>query len=226
MTYLKIIYSILLILVLSGCESGSGGGSQANLTPINESRLIFFGDEITVGTGVSETYVDLVSQSLGKEAVNKGYESNNSPAALMNNTVGTGNSSWSVQNLTANDVVIIFVGYQDVRYYGDFPSGHLNQHLGGFLDVMESIGCTVYVVTPILMIGTEWTLNNPYDGGSDAEMLEARNEIISLVSQYPTMNIIDAYSSYTPTWANTQVDGQFPNELGHQELANIILNGM
>lgn len=222
MKTLNIVLVLILGLLVSACNGGGGSSTSSAAPALPVAEIFVYGDEISAGNGVTTSYVDLIESETGMPVVNKSRSSLGS----LNNTLSLANDD--LDDVGSEDIVIIFVGYQDVRWHGTVPNGDLTSFVEPFLDRAFISGAHVYVVNPIRMNAAVYGSFAPYNNGSDALMLAFSNTMENYIDSYSSsrMSFIDLQSVFNPIAGNLQGDMQLPNETGHAIIADTILNGM
>lgn len=221
---MKTLLLTMAILSLCACEGGSGGGSgAATIVPKNQIKIHVYGDEISYGTGVTTSYVDLIKARTGYTIVN-----HSKAASMLGGAYTTYNNVFlnaDLNSVTSSDIVIIFAGIQDVRWYGTINQTLFNTMTSSFYGLAYTTGAKVYVVNPIKMNAGVYASFSPLNNGSDVKMASYGTMLQTLANSYNFV-YIDMNSTFSPTPANLQGDLQWPNETGHQVIANKILTSM
>ena len=131
-----------------------------------KKKIVFFGDSITEAGVNPGGYIDLMKQDLSKKGLADKYE-----------LVGAGVSGNKIYDLYLRmekdvlaqhpDVVVIWVGVNDVWHKADFGTGTDYDKYGKFYDAVvkkiQATGAKVVVVTPAA-IGERTDYSNSQDG--------------------------------------------------------------
>jgi lysophospholipase L1-like esterase len=131
-----------------------------------KKKIVFFGDSITEAGVNKGGYIDLIQQDLVKKGLADQYE-----------LVGAGVSGNKIYDLYLRlekdvlsqhpDVVVIWVGVNDVWHKADFGTGTDYDKYGRFYDAVvkkiQATGAKVVVVTPAA-IGERTDYSNSQDG--------------------------------------------------------------
>ncbi len=131
-----------------------------------KKKIVFFGDSITEAGVNKGGYIDLIQQDLVKKGLAEKYE-----------LVGAGVSGNKIYDLYLRlekdvlsqhpDVVVIWVGVNDVWHKADFGTGTDYDKYGKFYDAVvkkiQATGAKVVVVTPAA-IGERTDFSNSQDG--------------------------------------------------------------
>lgn len=131
-----------------------------------KKKIVFFGDSITEAGVNKGGYIDLIQQDLVKKGLADKYE-----------LVGAGVSGNKIYDLYLRlekdvlsqhpDVVVIWVGVNDVWHKADFGTGTDYDKYGKFYDAVvkkiQATGAKVVVVTPAA-IGERTDYSNSQDG--------------------------------------------------------------
>ena len=131
-----------------------------------KKKIVFFGDSITEAGVNKGGYIDLIQQDLVKKGLADQYE-----------LVGAGVSGNKIYDLYLRlekdvlsqhpDVVVIWVGVNDVWHKADFGTGTDYDKYGKFYDAVvkkiQATGAKVVVVTPAA-IGERTDYSNSQDG--------------------------------------------------------------
>lgn len=217
----KIIIAAILSFSMVACKEGGGTASLVSDPVQAVQEIHIFGDEISYGAGVTTSYVDILANQTGYSIVNKSRNS----GSTMNNTL----TMYDLDYVGSEDIVIIFIGYQDIRWYGaSHPVSNTNSFFVPFLNKAYITGATVYVVSPINMKASVYASFAPFNNGSDAAMQALGASFQNEVNSYSSSRLvfIDMNSVFNPIDANLQADFQYPNETGHAIIANTLLTEM
>ena len=131
-----------------------------------KKKVVFFGDSITEAGVNKGGYIDLLNQEIAKKGLSDQYE-----------LVGAGVSGNKVYDLYLRlekdvlaqhpDVVVIWVGVNDVWHKADFGTGTDLDKYGNFYDAVvkkiQATGAKVVVATPAA-IGERTDYSNSQDG--------------------------------------------------------------
>lgn len=131
-----------------------------------KKKIVFFGDSITEAGVNKGGYIDVLNQEINKKGLSDKYE-----------LVGAGVSGNKVYDLYLRlekdvleqhpDVVVIWVGVNDVWHKADFGTGTDYDKYGKFYDAVvkkiQATGAKVVVVTPAA-IGERTDYSNSQDG--------------------------------------------------------------
>lgn len=131
-----------------------------------KKKIVFFGDSITEAGVNKGGYIDVLNQEINKKGLSDKYE-----------LVGAGVSGNKIYDLYLRlekdvldqhpDVVVIWVGVNDVWHKADFGTGTDYDKYGKFYDAVvkkiQATGAKVVVVTPAA-IGERTDYSNSQDG--------------------------------------------------------------
>jgi lysophospholipase L1-like esterase len=131
-----------------------------------KKKIVFFGDSITEAGVNKGGYIDVLNQEISKKGLSDKYE-----------LVGAGVSGNKIYDLYLRlekdvleqhpDVVVIWVGVNDVWHKADFGTGTDYDKYGKFYDAVvkkiQATGAKVVVVTPAA-IGERTDYSNSQDG--------------------------------------------------------------
>lgn len=220
---------LTLVLALTACEGGGSGGGAAATSPVVSTRTVHvFGDEMTAGSGITTSYGKIIADSLKLTLVNHGRaQSVIGAATTVNNVLGVyGNSE--LNQVKVNDIVVVMVGYQDVRWYGNPPAANFTNEYAPFIQKAYNAGADVFIVSPPKMKASSYALFSPYNMGSDAAMTTYANMLHNYANTYNSSRVVfvDVTAVFNPIAANLQADSQYPNEVGQLIIANEILNNI
>ncbi len=218
---------LFMLSLLGGCGGGGGGsGGGSGGGGSSAPALYVFGDEIAAGTGATASFANAVAQ-------NKGLVLHNVAALTtggytVNNTLGVTPTFYANQ-MKAQDTAIVFIGYQDMRWYGagsGIEASDQASFINPFFTILISKGCAVYVMSTVKMKATSYSLFSPFNMGSDAAMSEWNTFIGGYVTAIgsPKIKFISAYGAFNPIDANLSADKQYLSDAGQAILATTLLS--
>jgi lysophospholipase L1-like esterase len=222
---------LLSILLLTACGQGGGSGDGNGDASVTK-RLFVFGDEISYGANIVKPWPAEVAKRAGYSLRN--YATSYGPGVVnaMNNSLWPENftSEWigsgRFAKVNTSDIVIIFFGYNDARWSGSgINTANFDQFLLPVILGARTKGARVFVVGTIGMPTASYAMYSPLNNGSDAAMLTWNNAIKQYVQAFDSSIVfIDALHQFNAVDAN--FNGQWPNDAGQAELADIIATGM
>lgn len=226
MRYLLLISMLGLTACGAGGGSGSGGGSAA-IAP----RLFVYGDNAAAGQGSAVKFAQVIATYFHMALINRAapIAPNDSMyyAFYVNNAQ---NTPTNISDIGPQDIVLVYVGYDEVRSVGQPPLG-MNNFWGGyekpFFNGLAAIGCKVKVVGPHKIAPAIQNAFVPNNHGTDAGIadMNAFLQTQSIIDGSANFKYIDISAGFNPIAANLQADLQYPNETGHALIANLILAG-
>ncbi len=233
---MKTLLLVLSVLALCACETPKESSASLAAPVAGSSKIYIIGDEISKGDGVTLNYGQILASRSGKQVVNRSYSSTtgrdkangiHSPGGVTS-TMNTTLSIDELAGITPSDIIIIFVCYTDARWDGIVTnSANYTTFVPAFLTAAYNTGAQIYVVTPIKMNAAAYGLT-ALNQGSDAAMLSFANALNNSVLGFHSsgVRLVDMYNTFNPILANLQADMIFPNDAGHQIIADKLILDM
>lgn len=219
-----ILLLCMLIFSLVACEQGGTPASSGAKTPTQDARKIHvYGDDMSAGTGVTKSYVDIVKDNAHLEVVNHAYKQADMGGAVsvLNNILHLSD----LDDVKTNDIVIIFAGYNEMRWYGS-SSVSINSTFTPFLTRAYNSGADVYVLNVPKMNPAAYSLFAPLNNGTDAGMLNYSNQIKAVTLNFSRAKFVDIRAIFNPIAQNLQANLEYPNDQGHQIIADLLISAM
>lgn len=208
---------------------------------LKNKTILFLGDSITEGIGVSETskrFSDLIAKQAGAKSVNYGVSGSRiaHQHAFDPNLRHDYDFCMRAEQMQSEaDCIVVFGGTNDYDH-GDAPFGCFSDRTPmtfyGALHTLYTYLCERYLGVPIVIL-TPLHRTNEDNGCVDRpyayKPLKEYVAAIREVAEYYSLPVLDLYAT-SGLQPNIQVvrekfvpDGLHPNDAGHEILANKIL---
>jgi len=202
-----ITYKIInILLTLSALISGCA--KSESTTGVTGASLIVFGDSISYGVYVQNSYTKQLAEYLSVPLQNY-----SAPATTLDSDDQIGRIR--VKPIVKADIVLLTPGINDAAIHGQDPV-YLNTYrslLREALSIMTNQSSHVYLGTTLLTAD-----GDPLNSDAEAYAQIARD----LAAEFAQsgVHLIESRKAFVPDNTN-MVDGVHPNELGHLQLFNI-----
>jgi lysophospholipase L1-like esterase len=199
----------------------------------NGKKVNFLGDSITEGFGTTKTYVDYLNDVIGFGVVRNYGVSGSNIAYISGESISSFEKRYKTMDNDA-DIVFVFGGINDYLHNSTVPIGTSSDRVSGTfygaLHVLLSGLIKKYLDKKIFYMTPLHTTNEDVANSVTSKTLIQYVDIIKEVCKYYGIKVIDLYSNclFNP---NINIlmymyayDGIHPNERGHKNIAETILN--
>lgn len=196
------------------------------------SKIYIFGDEISAGDGVTNPYWKELETASGKSIENRSYSNATGGIFFGAGGVSTMNTTLDLNNnnlggIGPSDIIIIFVGYTDVRWYGNV-GGNFSSFFTPFINAAYNTGAQIYIVSPIKMNAGVYNSFSPLNNGSDSGMATFSGLLQNAANGFNSSGVVyvDMINQFNPVAQNLQANLQYPNDTGHLVIASVLKTAM
>lgn len=236
----------LIIIVFTIINTSAIGDSDSSSTDLSEKSVIFVGDSLTYGSGTTKTYHSYIKNMGIFESV----QAMGVAGSCISTTSDYGNlCSPLVQRYTSipeTDIIVIFMGTND--YSHETPLGAIDDttdisFYGALNVIIPGIKALhpdsqLVFVTPLhrygfgtsKITGNQFTYDN-IPNGRNHSLSDYVEAIISVCKQY-SVPLIDLFNQFPIDPSNSadrvayMPDGLHPNTIGHEIIANLLLQNL